>query len=83
MHLRMDSDGNDEFFKARVTTPSGSTAFIFLSMAILGHLRLTEQIHGDGTFLTVSDLFFQLFTLQLVAYGKVFNITVFRIQQNP
>ena len=82
MHLRMDSEGNDTFFNARVTTPNGSTAFIFLSMVILGQLRVTEQIHGDGTFLTVPDLFFQLFTLQLIAYGKVFITTEYCIRQN-
>lgn len=40
-------------------------------MALLGALRRTKQIYADGTFKTVPNLFYQLFTLHLKAYKKV------------
>lgn len=68
--FRQTLDGSSEFFQGRVSTDNG-TAFIFLSLTLLPLLRITREIHADGTFKTVPNLFYQLFTLHVKAYGKV------------
>jgi hypothetical protein len=67
---RKTLDGSSDFFKARVSTATG-TAFIFLSITLLTQLRTTKQIQADGTFKTAPNLFYQLFTLHFKAYKKV------------
>ena len=68
---RLIKNGTATFFKGRVTSVDGASAFVFASTAVLSHLRNAEQIHGDGTFATVPNMFYQMFTLHLVAFGKV------------
>ena len=68
-------DGSSDFFKARVSTTTG-TAFIFLSISLLTQLRTTKQIQADGTFKTVPNLFYQLFTLHFKAYKKITILTL-------
>ncbi len=72
---RKTLDGSSDFFKARVSTTTG-TAFIFLSVSLLTQLRTTKQIQADGTFKTVPNLFYQLFTLHFKAYKKVTILTL-------
>ncbi|KZS10737.1 Uncharacterized protein APZ42_024752 [Daphnia magna] len=60
-------------YRSRVSTDT-ETAFIFLSMALLGPLRRSKQIQADRTFKTVPHLFYQLFTLHLEAYKKPFPL---------
>ncbi len=67
---RKTLDGLSDFFKARVSTTTG-TAFIFLSITLLTQLRKTKQIQVGGTFKTVPNLFYQLFTLHFKAYKKI------------
>jgi hypothetical protein len=74
--FRKTRDGSDEFFRTRVSTATG-TAFIFTSVALLGALRRTKQIHSDENFKTVPNLFYQLFTLHLNAYKKVWLHNLF------
>ena len=68
---RTTYDGKTDFFKGRVSTPSGETAFIFISVPLMSLLRDAEEIHSDATFEIVPNLFYQLFTLHITAYGKV------------
>ncbi|EFX78657.1 hypothetical protein DAPPUDRAFT_320344 [Daphnia pulex] len=72
-HYSKTLDGSSDFFKARVSTATG-TAFIFLSITLLTQLRTTKQIQADGTFKTVPNLFYQLFTLHFKAYKKSFPV---------
>nr|CAH0103572.1 unnamed protein product [Daphnia galeata] len=65
--------GEAEFFKGRLSTATG-TAFMFISMAILPLIRTTKEIHADGTFQVVPDLFYQLLTIQVMAYGRAFPV---------
>lgn len=65
---RKTLDGSSDFFKARVSTTTGTA---FLSITLLTQLRTTKQIQADGTFKTVPNLFYQLFTLHFKAYKKV------------
>ena len=65
------------FYYGKVTDPSGGTALIFLSTALLVALRNVKKVHGDATFKTVPALFYQLFTLHLTAYGKVITHLTF------
>ena len=60
------------FFPTRVSIATGS-AFIFLSLALLSQLRTTTEIHGDGTFKNMLNLFYQLFTVHIVYKGKVIH----------
>ncbi|EFX71793.1 hypothetical protein DAPPUDRAFT_326828 [Daphnia pulex] len=72
-HYSKTLDGSSDFFKARVSTATG-TALIFLSITLLTQLRTTKQIQADGTFKTVPNLFYQLFTLHFKAYKKSFPV---------
>ena len=53
-----------------MSTAAG-TALLFVSLALLSQLRQAVQLHADGTFRTVPKMFYQLFTLHFMAYGKV------------
>ncbi|KZS10525.1 Uncharacterized protein APZ42_024988 [Daphnia magna] len=59
-----------DFFLGRVSIDTGN-AFIFISLALLPEIRTTREIRLDGTFKTVPNLFYELFTLHVLAYGKV------------
>ena len=63
-------DGAGQFFRGRVSTATGS-ALVFISPIILSHIQITKEVLGDGTFFPVPDLFYQMFTLHLKAYGHV------------
>ncbi|XP_045032066.1 uncharacterized protein LOC123474201 [Daphnia magna] len=62
-----------DFFHGRVSTDTGN-AFIFISLALLPEIRTTREIRSDGTFKTVPNLFYELFTLHVLAYGKSFPV---------
>lgn len=70
IHYRKTIDGNNEFYHGRVSNES-STAFIFLNLAILSALSTATTIHTDGTFNNTPALFYQLFVVQVVKFGKV------------
>ncbi|KZS16483.1 Uncharacterized protein APZ42_017765 [Daphnia magna] len=58
----------------RVSTDTGN-AFIFILLALLPEIRTTREIRSDGTFKTVPNLFYELFTLHVLAYGKSFPVS--------
>jgi hypothetical protein len=62
----------------RKTLDGSSTgmAFFFLSIFLLSRLRTTKQIQADGTFKTVPNFFYQIFTLHFKAYKKVTILTL-------
>ncbi|KZS06489.1 Uncharacterized protein APZ42_030044 [Daphnia magna] len=62
-----------DFFHGRVSTDSGN-AFIFISLALLPEIHTTRDIRSDGTFKTVPNVFYELFTLHVLAYGKLNSI---------
>lgn len=71
-------NGTSLFFHGRVSSATGS-ALIFLSLAVLSEIRFTSQILSDGTFYSVPNLFYQLFTIHIMYNGKVslvFNKTI-------
>ncbi|XP_045032435.1 uncharacterized protein LOC116927525 [Daphnia magna] len=63
-----------DFFHGRVSTDSGN-AFIFISLALLPEIHTTREIRSDGTFKTVPNVFYELFTLHVLAYGKSFPVS--------
>lgn len=68
-------DGTGPFYRGRVSSATG-TAFIFLSLSLMECLRTSTEWHCDGTFKTVPSLFYQLYTIQAICYGKVYVVTV-------
>ncbi len=60
------------FYNGHVRTQDGKdSAFIFLNPTLLPRLRDSVEVHSDGTFGMVPRLFYQLFTLHIIQYGKV------------
>ncbi|KZR99283.1 Uncharacterized protein APZ42_004910 [Daphnia magna] len=44
-------------------------------VALLPEIRTTREIRSDGTFKTIPNLFYELFTLHVLAYGKSFPVS--------
>ena len=62
----------NEFFSGMVTTHDGNqTALVFVSRKTLPALSTATEILSDGTFDCVPRLFYQLATINVIAYDYV------------
>ncbi|KAK4021212.1 hypothetical protein OUZ56_003131 [Daphnia magna] len=69
-------DGSAEFFRSRVSTATG-TAFIFISMALLGSLNRSKQLQGEGTFKTPFPVAYVLMSEKtLPLYNLVMGVII-------
>ena len=66
----MSSVGERNFFAASINNEDGS-ALIFISYPLLHAFSESNTVFLDGTFRTVPKLFYQLVTLQFLAFNKV------------
>ena len=59
------------FYRGLVTSDDGYQGLVFVSDSLINMMVTNIELHCDGTFKTVPRLFYQLFTVQVKAYGKV------------
>ena len=70
--FRMNYAKTGRFYSGVVTTTQpGHRAMVFIVEDLLEEFAQTDEIHMDGTFHIVPNLFLQLATLTFFRFGKV------------
>lgn len=70
-------DKTDFYHGPPIISANGQVALLFISLGVIQLLDSATQLHSDGTFFAVPEIFDQLYTIHVSAFGKVKNISVF------